>query len=100
MSRLLFTAVVASIHSATGLDNGLVRVPWMGWSAWEVFRGTTPSQNPDHSLSESLIRATADALVDGGFAAAGYKIVWIDDAWAARSRLRFGFGLGLGLALG
>jgi hypothetical protein len=58
----------------------------MGWSAWEVFRATTPRQNPDHSLSETLIKQTADALVEGGFSDAGYKIVWIDDAWASKER--------------
>jgi hypothetical protein len=71
---------------ALALDNGLARTPWMGWSAWEVFRATTVSQNPDRSLSEKLIHETADALVAGGFAAAGYKIVWIDDAWANAER--------------
>jgi alpha-galactosidase len=51
-----------------------------------VFRATTPDQNLEHSLSDELIRQTADALVEGGFAAAGYKIVWIDDAWASKER--------------
>jgi hypothetical protein len=33
-----------------------------------------------------MIRETADALVAGGFAAAGYNIVWVDDAWASKTR--------------
>lgn len=32
--------------SVLALDNGLVKVPWMGWSAWEVFRDTSPEQDP------------------------------------------------------
>ena len=68
------------------LDNGLARTPWMGWSAWEVFQATTPAQNANHSLSDRLVRETADALVDGGFAVAGYRIVWVDDAWMLPER--------------
>lgn len=68
--------IAVALPVAVALDNGLVRVPWMGFSAWEVFRDTTPQQDPHHSLSESLIRETADAMVEGGFAEAGYTIVW------------------------
>ena len=58
----------------------------MGWSAWEVFRCTTCEQDPHNCLSESLIKATADAMVKQGFRDAGYKIVWIDDCWALKER--------------
>ena len=79
-------SVLLSASSSWGLDNGLVRVPWMGWSAWEVFGATTPAQNANYSLSDRLIRQTTDALVDGGFAEAGYRIVWVDDAWMLPTR--------------
>ena len=83
---LRVAAALCALGHSRALDNGLVRTPWMGWSAWEVFRATTPAQSPSRSLGEKLIKATADALVDHGFAAAGYKVVWVDDAWASKAR--------------
>ena len=50
--------------------------PAMGWNSWFVVDG-----NP--GPSESLILATADALVTNGLAAAGYKYVIIDCTWIA-----------------
>eukprot|EP00040_Diaphanoeca_grandis_P005484 m.33018 g.33018 ORF g.33018 m.33018 type:complete len:559 (-) comp16742_c0_seq1:85-1761(-) len=85
-SKSVLTLVLLHVAMVSTLDNGLVRVPWMGWSAWQVFRATTPAEDPEHSLTEKLIRDTADALVDKGFAAAGYNIVWVDDAWASKER--------------
>eukprot|EP01051_Picozoa_sp_SAG22_P011843 SAG22_NODE_1177_length_5246_cov_48.458908_2_plen_132_part_00 len=71
---------------AAGLGNGLGLTPWMGWSAWEVFRCTTCEQDPDNCLSEKLIKETTDAMVKYGFRDAGYKIVWIDDCWSDKTK--------------
>ena len=49
-----------------------VDLPTMGWSSWNTYRV---------NISEELIKRQADALVDGGFAAVGYKYVNIDDGW-------------------
>ena len=40
MNRLALAAALAMALAgvADGLENGLVRTPWQGWSAWEVFR--------------------------------------------------------------
>jgi hypothetical protein len=46
--------VLLLVAAVSGLDNGLVRVPWMGFSTWEVFRATTPAQNAQHSLSGTV----------------------------------------------
>lgn len=73
-------------HRAQALDNGLVRTPWMGWSAWEVFRCTSCEQDPTRCVGEQLVMETADRLVADGFAAVGYRIVWVDDCWALRKR--------------
>ena len=50
--------------------------PAMGWNSWFVVNGKP-------GPSESLILATADALVTNGLAAAGYKYVVIDCTWIA-----------------
>jgi alpha-galactosidase len=44
----------------------------MGWNSWNTFQC---------NISESLIKATADAMVSSGMEAAGYQYVNIDDCW-------------------
>jgi alpha-galactosidase len=44
----------------------------MGWNSWNTFQ---------QNISESLIEATADAMVSSGMQAAGYQYVNIDDSW-------------------
>lgn len=52
--------------------NQLTPTPPMGWMTWNLFKG---------DINETLIRQTADAMVEEGFAAAGYKYIFIDDLW-------------------
>ncbi len=54
-------------------DNGLVRTPPMGWNSWNHYHD---------NFSDATIRATADALVASGMAAAGYKYVIVDEGWS------------------
>ncbi len=58
--------------ACTALDNGLVRTPPMGWMSWMYY--TT-------DITEDIIKGVADELVSGGYAAAGYNYVAIDDGW-------------------
>eukprot|EP01052_Picozoa_sp_SAG31_P015921 SAG31_NODE_1037_length_10221_cov_4.564019_6_plen_167_part_00 len=59
----------------------------MGWMSWGIFRCQTDcSSHPSDCIDESLYRSTADALVSGGFAAAGYRTIHIDDCFVSRSR--------------
>lgn len=55
----------------------LSKTPPMGWNSWNTFGG---------QISDSLLRETADAMVDNGFRDAGYKYVVIDDCWSKLSR--------------
>ena len=52
-------------------------VPSMGWNSWNTFGA---------DISEELILASADALVESGLKAAGYEYIVIDDCWALRER--------------
>jgi alpha-galactosidase len=73
-------AVVTSVARpapAYALDNGLARTPPMGWNDWNAF---------GCNVSDSLVRATADAFVSAGLRDAGYTYVNIDDCWMTRSR--------------
>lgn len=59
----------------------LVLTPPMGWASW-----------PAHGLqvSDSQVRAAAQALVDQGLAAKGWNVVQVDDGWQAAQRLADG----------
>jgi alpha-galactosidase len=50
----------------------IAATPPMGWNSWNTFQC---------NISESLIKATADAMVSSGMQAAGYRYINIDDCW-------------------
>jgi alpha-galactosidase len=65
--------VVASGLLATAASADEVALtPPMGWNSWNHFAGT---------VSDTVIRAQADAMVASGMRAAGYSFVNIDDTW-------------------
>jgi len=51
--------------------------PPMGWNSWNKFGG---------SITDTLVRGIADAMVSSGMQAAGYQYINIDDMWQASSR--------------
>jgi alpha-galactosidase len=51
------------------------QTPPMGWNPWNAFRT---------DVDEAKIRGSAQALVDTGLAAHGYRYVNIDDGWALK----------------
>jgi len=55
------------------LNNGLARVPQMGFNTWNHF---------NCHINETLIQETADELVSSGLFAAGYEYMNLDDCWA------------------
>lgn len=63
---LLFAAAAA--HAQPAAD----KAPTMGWSSWNTFA---------LNISDAIIRAQADAMVDGGFLQAGYRYLNIDDGY-------------------
>ncbi len=70
-------AVVAFIGPAAALNNGLGVTPPMGWNDWNTF---------GCSVSDTVVRGVADAMVTNGMAAAGYTYVNIDDCWSTMAR--------------
>ncbi|KAH8294905.1 hypothetical protein KR018_004269 [Drosophila ironensis] len=69
------------------LENGLARVPPMGWMPFERFRCMTDcTRFPKDCISERLMKRMADLLVSEGYAAAGYEYLIMDDCWMETSR--------------
>ncbi len=64
----------------------LAPTPPMGWNSWNTFGG---------DIDESLIRESADAMVDTGLREAGYRYIVIDDydRYGYRRMLLFAFSL-------
>lgn len=54
------------------LENTSTRAPLMGWASWNNFH---------LSISESVIKGQADAMVSSGLADAGYNYINIDDGF-------------------
>lgn len=54
-----------------------VNTPPMGWNSWNTFA---------EDISDSLIRETADAMVETGLRDLGYNYLVIDDCWSKRLR--------------
>ena len=63
----------AHFLAALALNNGLARTPPMGWMSWMYY--TT-------SVNETIIKFVADEMASGGYVAAGYEYVCIDDGWS------------------
>jgi len=59
------------------LSDGLASTPPMGWNSWNRF---------GPFVSDQLVRETADALIESGMRAAGYRYVVTDDAWEGSLR--------------
>jgi alpha-galactosidase len=55
----------------------LASTPPMGWNSWNTF---------GHSINESVVRETADALVSTGLKDHGYEYVVIDDCWSVKDK--------------
>jgi len=62
----------ASSTSAQEHQAPLAATPPMGWNDWYQF---------ECKVTDSVIRAAADALVSSGMKAAGYEYVNVDDCW-------------------
>jgi alpha-galactosidase len=67
----------ATASGGTTSTGALAATPPMGWNSWNKFGG---------SITDTLVRGIADALVSTGMQAAGYQYINIDDMWQASSR--------------
>jgi len=72
------TPVVLTVSGADPAPGPIsARTPALGWSSWNYY---------ETSVNESVLLATADALISTGLAAAGYTSVNIDAGWGQLPR--------------
>ena len=86
-TRSMKALALLLVHQASA-NPALAATPPMGWMSWEIFRCETDCANhPDACIDERLYKAQAQALVDGGYLAAGYETISIDDCWESFARV-------------
>eukprot|EP01116_Phalansterium_solitarium_P006573 TRINITY_DN188_c0_g1_i1.p1 TRINITY_DN188_c0_g1~~TRINITY_DN188_c0_g1_i1.p1 ORF type:complete len:422 (+),score=159.08 TRINITY_DN188_c0_g1_i1:105-1370(+) len=84
-ARLIVLLFVGSVSSYK--MNPSTNVPPMGWMSWEIFRCDIDcSTDPTNCISENLYKAQTDAMATGGFLAAGYNSIHMDDCWMQTQR--------------
>ena len=82
-----FLLLLAAFAVRVDSRNSLAMTPPMGWMSWEIFRCKTDcNKKPNFCISERLYKQTTDAMHDGGFIAAGYTGIHMDDCWENTSR--------------
>ena len=72
-SRAAALALLIVLRPGCSLDNGVGRVPIMGWSSWYGFTD---------NIDEGMLRGMADAMVSTGLSQVGFNLIAIDDGWA------------------
>lgn len=88
-TRLFRMALIASCaglfitQNLLALENGLARTPPMGFNTWNWFGCSDRNHG---TISDTLIRSIANAMVTRGLKDSGYQYVNIDDCWGESSR--------------
>ena len=88
---LALLALVALPHDAHAYDNGAPhsRLPPLGWSSWDAL--AAGGDHPIRDFCDTVsVKAAADAYIETGLYAAGYRHLHLDDCWAATSRTAAG----------
>ena len=76
VSLVMYAIIVIAAASALAAQQSqLAPTPPMGWNDWYQY---------ECKVSDSIMRANADALVSNGMKAAGYVYVNIDDCWQGK----------------
>uniref|UniRef100_A0A7M4FT49 Alpha-galactosidase n=1 Tax=Crocodylus porosus TaxID=8502 RepID=A0A7M4FT49_CROPO len=66
------------------LENGLLRIPPVGWLPWDHFRcNTNCKTDPENCISEPLIKSMGDRMEEDGWKDFGYEYVNLGDCWSA-----------------
>ncbi|KAL0959536.1 hypothetical protein HGRIS_011249 [Hohenbuehelia grisea] len=74
---VVFIAIPLSAIGVNGLENGVGRLPALGYNTWNAYQC---------NIDENLMLTTAQLMKSLGLQAAGYNYVNIDDCYAERNR--------------
>eukprot|EP01064_Diplonema_japonicum_P028952 TRINITY_DN4567_c0_g2_i2.p1 TRINITY_DN4567_c0_g2~~TRINITY_DN4567_c0_g2_i2.p1 ORF type:complete len:396 (+),score=73.27 TRINITY_DN4567_c0_g2_i2:336-1523(+) len=83
---MLSKLVVMAAFCGVALSKDLAPTPPMGWMSWEIFRCQIDCVNHNDScINEYLYKTMTDELVSGGYLAAGYNGIHLDDCWMRKN---------------
>ena len=74
-----FGTLLLLAATAAALDNGMARVPALGWNSW----CTDVACTKDY-CDEQLVKTQIDAIVDEGLYDIGWRYVTLDDCWGGQ----------------
>lgn len=77
----LLAVSFALINAVFGYNNGIGRLPFMGWNTW-CTSGTCETD----VCNDVEIKQVAQALLSNGMYDAGYRFINLDDCWSACNR--------------
>lgn len=63
--------------TSSSINLPIAATPPMGWNSWNFF---------GMNVTEDHIKKTADAMINSGMHAAGYKYLVVDDSWQSKGR--------------
>jgi hypothetical protein len=91
--KTVATALLAlGVTQVVEARNSLSRTPPMGWMSWELFRCDTDCTDSDPAttkcIHENMYKSQVDGLANGGFVAAGYTGIHMDDCWEQKKPAR------------
>ena len=77
-------ALATVLEFVIAYDNKMGRRPPMGWNSWCT--DSLCNLVGHDPCTEHMVTSTADAMVEQGMPALGYKYITLDDCWSARER--------------
>eukprot|EP01147_Barroeca_monosierra_P006997 gene6997-7629_t len=81
-AALILSAIVSDQLLVVAYNNGLARLPPMGWNTW----CTDDLCGAIDYCAEQEIRSVADSIVEQGLDKLGYRYINLDDCWSAHTR--------------
>ena len=82
MRWLIALCIIALLPLVSAYNNGVARLPVMGWNTW----CTDDICGAIDICEESLILSIAEAMVSSGMHSLGYQYILMDDCWSAQER--------------
>ncbi|KAK3942503.1 glycoside hydrolase [Diplogelasinospora grovesii] len=76
MLRLKYVCLLGAV-GVTALDNGIGKLPVLGYNTWNVFQC---------DYNDTVLLAQAQAMVQHGLLEAGYKWFMLDDCYSSKNR--------------
>lgn len=95
MGQASLVGVLLLVGTAQGYNNGVSRLPPMGWNTWCTYgdcaQSFEPHPDPNHDICNAAeIISVANAMASNGMKPLGWEYINLDDCWIATNRTAAG----------